>query len=64
MDTSGPAQRRADTPTSETGAQYHLHLSPGQIPPTVLMPGDPGRVQLMQASWDEGEELAFHREYR
>jgi len=64
MDTSGPAQRRADAPTSETGAQYHLHLSPGQIPPTVLMPGDPGRVQLMQASWDEGDELAFHREYR
>jgi len=64
MDTSGPAQRRADAPTNETGAQYHLHLSPGQIPATVLMPGDPGRVQRMQASWDEGEELAFHREYR
>jgi uridine phosphorylase len=64
MDTSGPAQRRADAPTNETGAQYHLHLSPGQIPSTVLMPGDPGRVQRMQASWDDGEELAFHREYR
>ncbi len=68
MDTSGPNRsadrRRADAPTSETGAQYHLHLSAGQIPPTVLMPGDPGRVQKMLASWDEGEELAFHREYR
>ena len=56
--------RRADAPTDETGAQYHLHLSPGQIPSTVLMPGDPGRVQRMQASWDGGVELAFHREYR
>jgi uridine phosphorylase len=56
--------RRADAPTNETGAQYHLHLSPGQIPATVLMPGDPGRVQLMQATWDDGVELAFHREYR
>lgn len=68
MDTSGPnqspAKRQADAPTNETGAQYHLHLSAGQIPSTVLMPGDPGRVQRMLASWDEGEELAFHREYR
>lgn len=64
MDTSGPDQRRADAPTNETGAQYHLHLCPGQIPSTVLMPGDPGRVQRMQNTWDKGEELAFHREYR
>jgi uridine phosphorylase len=56
--------RRADAPTNETGAQYHLHLSSGQIPATILMPGDPGRVQLMQTTWDGGAELAFHREYR
>jgi uridine phosphorylase len=56
--------RRADAPTNETGAQYHLHLSAGQIPSTILMPGDPGRVQLMQTTWDGGVELAFHREYR
>ena len=59
-----PAKRRADAPTHETGAQYHLHLSPGQIPSTVLMPGDPGRVTMMQETWDGGHELAFHREYR
>jgi uridine phosphorylase len=65
MDSSGTnSRRRADAPTNETGAQYHLHLSPGQIPSTILMPGDPGRVQKMQATWDDGEELAFHREYR
>ena len=66
METSGngPAERRADAPTNETGAQYHLHLSAGQIPETVLMPGDPGRVLRMAATWDGGEELAFHREYR
>ena len=67
METSGPqpvAQRRADAPTNETGAQYHLHLSAGQIPPTVLMPGDPGRVERMAATWVGGQELAFHREYR
>jgi len=66
METKGPieARRRADAPTSESGAQYHLHLSAGQIPETVLMPGDPGRVLRMMATWDDGEELAFHREYR
>jgi uridine phosphorylase len=58
------SDRRADTPTSEAGAQYHLHLSAGQIPPTILMPGDPGRVERMRATWDDGVELAFHREYR
>lgn len=56
--------RRADAPTSKTGAQYHLHLSPGQIPDTVLMPGDPARVLKMMTGWDGGEELAFHREFR
>jgi len=56
--------RRADAPTNETGAQYHLHLAPGQIPATILMPGDPGRIRRMQATWDDGVELAFHREYR
>ena len=65
MDTNGPnTARRADAPTDESGAQYHLHLSAGQIPETVLMPGDPGRVVKMAATWDGGEELAFHREYR
>jgi uridine phosphorylase len=61
---SGSGTRRADAPTSEAGAQYHLHLSPGQIPETVLMPGDPGRVPKMQSTWDDGRELAFNREYR
>ena len=57
-------ERRADAPTNETGAQYHLHLSAGEIPSTVLMPGDPGRVERMRTTWDDGVELAFHREYR
>jgi uridine phosphorylase len=71
METKGPnsspagsAERRADTPTNEAGAQYHLHLSAGQIPTTILMPGDPGRVLRMASTWDGAQELAFHREYR
>ena len=65
MANSGGRQaRRADAPTDEAGAQYHLHLSAGQIPSTVLMPGDPGRVEKMRLTWDGGIELAYHREYR
>ena len=61
---AGPVSRRADAPTNEAGAQYHLHLSAGQIPSTILMPGDPSRVMRMADSWEDGRELAFHREYR
>jgi uridine phosphorylase len=61
---TSPTDRRADRPTSEAGAQYHLQLSPGQIPSTVLMPGDPARVERMRQTWDGGVELAFHREFR
>ncbi len=61
---AGPEPRRADAPTNEAGAQYHLHLSAGQMPATVLMPGDPDRVLRMAATWEESEELAFHRGYR
>jgi uridine phosphorylase len=61
---TGSGNRRADAPTNEAGAQYHLHLSAGQIPSTILMPGDPGRVERMRQTWDAGVELAFHREFR
>jgi uridine phosphorylase len=30
----------------------------------VLIPGDPGRVDLIARLWDESEPLVFHREYK
>jgi uridine phosphorylase len=57
-------ERRADAPTDEAGAMYHLRLSAGDIPSTVLMPGDPGRVEKIRGTWEGGVELAFRREYR
>lgn len=56
--------RRADAPTDEAGAQYHLRLSVGQIPSTILMPGDPGRVGRMLKTWNDGVELVHNRDYR
>ncbi|ABM79967.1 uridine phosphorylase [Hyperthermus butylicus] len=53
----------AKAPTVE-GKMYHIMLGPGEIPPYVLLPGDPGRIDDIVATWDEWRELAFHREYR
>ena len=61
---SPAAARLADSPTDERGAQYHLRLSAGQMPPDILMPGDPGRVEAMRSTWDDGVETAYHRGFR
>ena len=43
--------------------QYHLKLSPGDVAPYVLLPGDPGRVPLVASLWDESRVVASNREY-
>lgn len=43
--------------------QYHLHLDSGDVAPYVLLPGDPGRVPLVAAHWDEARHVATNREY-
>jgi uridine phosphorylase len=43
--------------------QYHLKLAPGDVAPTVLLPGDPGRVPLVAELWDEARQVASNREY-
>jgi uridine phosphorylase len=43
--------------------QYHVKLAPGDVAPTVLMPGDPGRVPVIASLWDEAREVARNREY-
>lgn len=53
----------AERPTSEDGRQFHLHLNRGDLTPTVLLPGDPGRVPALARAWDRAEEVAYHREY-
>jgi uridine phosphorylase len=58
------SSRHADRPTASGGEQYHLHVSEGSLPPTVLLPGDPFRVPVLAEAWDEREEVAHHREYR
>ncbi len=53
----------AAAPTPE-GKMYHIALGPGDIPPFVLLPGDPGRVDMIARTWDRYEIIGQHREYR
>jgi uridine phosphorylase len=43
--------------------QYHVRLSPGDVAPAVLLPGDPGRVEVVASLWDEARHVASNREY-
>jgi len=44
--------------------QYHVELAAGDVADTVLLPGDPERVEKIAEFWDDYEEKAYHREYR
>ena len=44
--------------------QYHLEVGPGDVAPSVLLPGDPDRVDVIAEAWDEAEVVAEHREFR
>jgi uridine phosphorylase len=43
--------------------QYHIQLDEGECAPYVLLPGDPGRVAAIAATWDTCEQMASNREY-
>jgi uridine phosphorylase len=43
--------------------QYHIKCKPGDVAPYVLLPGDPGRVEVVASFWDEAEKIAQNREY-
>lgn len=43
---------------------YHLALAPGDLPASVLLPGDPDRADRIAESWDSHEPLGRHREFR
>jgi uridine phosphorylase len=43
--------------------QYHIKCREGDIAPYVLLPGDPGRVPIVAAHWEEARLIAQNREY-
>ncbi|MFB6101223.1 MAG: nucleoside phosphorylase [Haloplanus sp.] len=50
--------------TADRNREYHLDVAPGDVAETVLLPGDPERVDVVTDRWDEAETVAEHREYR
>ncbi|MFW5965239.1 MAG: nucleoside phosphorylase [Halodesulfurarchaeum sp.] len=44
--------------------QYHLGVSPHDLAETVLLPGNPGRLETIAEFWEETSVRAHHREYR
>lgn len=44
--------------------QYHLDVAPEDVADSVLLPGDPDRLETIVETWDHAEQRAEHREYR
>ena len=45
------------------GTVFHLHLSPGQVADTIIMVGDPERVDLVSRRFDRIETKVRNREF-
>jgi uridine phosphorylase len=43
--------------------QYHIQCRAGDVAEYVLLPGDPGRVEVVASFWDKAEKVAQNREY-
>ena len=46
-----------------TEKQHHLHLKPGDVGEYVLLPGDPGRAEIIARHFDNAVHVATNREY-
>lgn len=51
------------TKLETAGLQYHTRLKVGDIPPYVLVPGDPKRVAKIASLWDKSEFVVDYRQY-
>ena len=53
-----------DSEDPNADVQYHLEVGPDDVAETVLLPGNPERLEKIVAHWDDHEIRAHHREYR
>jgi uridine phosphorylase len=44
--------------------EYHIRVKPGEVAECVLLPGDPGRAELIAKRFDGAREIANNREFR
>jgi uridine phosphorylase len=54
----------ADSEDPNDEVQYHIGVGPDDIAPSILLPGNPERIDTIAEDWDDAEERAVHREYR
>lgn len=52
----------SEDPNDET--QYHIDVGSEDVASSVLLPGNPERVEKITAHWEDAEERGSHREYR
>ncbi len=53
----------ATRPVTEDREQYHLEVKEGDVAKSVLIPGDPQRVERISSLWDSAKEVAMHRQF-
>ena len=53
----------ATRPVTEDREQYHLEVKEGDVAKSVLIPGDPQRVERISSLWDSSREVAMHRQF-
>jgi len=53
----------ARKPVTEDRKQYHLEVKEGDVAKTVLLPGDPQRIERISSLWDSFKEVATHRQF-
>ncbi|APX96548.1 nucleoside phosphorylase [Natronorubrum daqingense] len=53
-----------DSENPNSDVQYHLEVSADDVADTVLLPGNPERLEKIVEFWDDHEIRAHHREYR
>jgi uridine phosphorylase len=58
-----PSFKSATEPFTAEGLNYHLRIGPRDIAPTVILPGDPDRVGMISAGWDEVCPVGANREF-
>ena len=44
--------------------QYHIQVAPGEVGEYVILPGDPGRCDLIASYFDEPKLVAYNREFK
>lgn len=56
--------RNSHFPVGPDGGLPHLRVAPNSIPDTVILVGDPGRMDLLARIWNGAIEINSNREYR